>query len=144
VIDGIIYYVSAFNTVQAVEGATGRQLWKYKPKLDAAVPQTVFPAWSRGVAVGHGRVYLATLDGRGIALNQKTGEELWAVQLTPFKGCQGCNFTSPPVIAGDMLTFGATGGEPGLQRQDLRRQCRDRRAGLGIRYDQGRSQELAG
>lgn len=111
VIDGIIYYVSAFNTVHAVEGATGRQLWKYKAKLDAAVPQTVFPAWSRGVAVGHGRVYLGTLDGRGVALDQKTGQELWSVQLTPFKGCQGCNFTSPPVIAGDMLTFGATGGD---------------------------------
>src|SRR6266404_9521878 len=58
VIDGVMYYVSAFNAVHAVDGATGRQLWKYKPKLDSAVPQTVFPAWSRGVAVGHGRVYL--------------------------------------------------------------------------------------
>src|SRR5215475_14197636 len=34
VIDGIVYYVSAFNTVLAVDGATGKQLWKYKPKLD--------------------------------------------------------------------------------------------------------------
>jgi alcohol dehydrogenase (cytochrome c) len=111
VVDGIIYYVSAFNTVHAVDGATGRQLWKYKPKLDPVVPQTVFPAWSRGVALGHGRVYLGTLDGRGVALDQKSGQELWSVQLTPFKGCQGCNFTSPPVVAGDVLTFGATGGD---------------------------------
>jgi len=111
VVDGIIYYVSAFNTVHAVDGATGRQLWKYKPKLDSAVPQTVFPAWSRGVSLGHGRVYLGTLDGRGVALDQKSGQELWSVQLTPFKGCQGCNFTSPPVVAGDVLTFGATGGD---------------------------------
>lgn len=62
------------------------------------------------MTVGHGRVYLCTLDGRGIAFDQKTGQELWAVQLTPFKSCQGCKFTSPPVIAVDMLTFGATGG----------------------------------
>jgi alcohol dehydrogenase (cytochrome c) len=33
------------------------------------------------------------------------------VQLTDFANCHGCNFTSPPVLAGDMLTFGSTGGE---------------------------------
>jgi alcohol dehydrogenase (cytochrome c) len=101
-LDGIVYYVSAFNTVHAIDGASGRPLWKYKPKLDAAVTQLVFPAWSRGVAVAHGRVYLGTLDGRGVALDQKTGQEIWSVQLTPFKGCQGCNF---------ILAFGATGGD---------------------------------
>ena len=110
-IDGVIYYVSAFNGVHALDGATGKAIWQYKPKLDPAVTQLVFPAWSRGVAVAHGRVYLGTLDGRGIALDQKTGQEIWSTQLTRFKGCHGCNFTSPPVVAGDVLTFGATGGD---------------------------------
>jgi alcohol dehydrogenase (cytochrome c) len=110
-IDGVVYYISAFNVVHALDGATGKAIWQYKPKLDAAVTQLVFPAWSRGVAIAHGRVYLGTLDGRGIALDQKTGQEIWAVQLTRFKGCHGCNFTSPPVVAGDVLTFGGTGGE---------------------------------
>jgi alcohol dehydrogenase (cytochrome c) len=111
VLEGVVYYTSAFNVVHAVDGATGVTLWRYKPKLDAAVTQAVFPAWNRGVAVAHGRVYLGTVDGRAIALDQKTGQELWATQLTPFKGCHGCNFTSPPVVAGDMLTFGPTGGD---------------------------------
>jgi hypothetical protein len=31
--------------------------------------------------------------------------------LTDFVNCHGCNFTSPPVVAGDMLTFGSTAGE---------------------------------
>jgi alcohol dehydrogenase (cytochrome c) len=110
-IDGIIYYVSAFDKVHALEAATGKEIWQYKPNLDSAVTQLVFPAWSRGVAVAHGKVFLGTLDGRAIALDQKSGKEEWTTQLTEFKGCHGCNFTSPPVVASDMLTFGATGGD---------------------------------
>jgi alcohol dehydrogenase (cytochrome c) len=110
-IDGIIYYVSAFNKVHTLDAATGREIWQYKPNLDSAVTQLVFPAWSRGVAVAHGKVFLGTLDGRAIALDQKSGQEVWTTQLTAFKGCQGCNFTSPPVVAGDVLTFGSTGGD---------------------------------
>jgi alcohol dehydrogenase (cytochrome c) len=111
VIDGVAYYISAFNKVHALDAATGKELWQYKTKLDAAVAQLVFPAWSRGVAIAHGKVYFGTLDGRAIALDQKSGQEVWSTQLTLFKGCHGCNFTSPPVVAGDVLTFGPTGGD---------------------------------
>ena len=64
--------------------------------------------YSRGVAVGHGMVFIGTVDGRGIALDQKTGKEKWQVQLTDFANCHGCNFTLPPVVAGDVLTYGST------------------------------------
>ena len=36
-------------------------------------------------------------------------------QLTDFANCHGCNFTSPPVVAGDILTFGSTAGELATQ-----------------------------
>ena len=75
----------------------------------------LFAPYSRGVAVGHGMVFIGTVDGRGIALDQKTGKEKWQVQLTDFANCHGCNFTSPPVVAGDMLTFGSTAGELATQ-----------------------------
>jgi alcohol dehydrogenase (cytochrome c) len=60
-------------------------------------------------------VFIGTVDGRGIALDQKTGKVKWQVQLTDFANCHGCNFTSPPVVAGDMLTFGSTAGELATQ-----------------------------
>jgi alcohol dehydrogenase (cytochrome c) len=31
--------------------------------------------------------------------------------LTEFANCHGCNFTSPPVFAGEVWTFGSTGGD---------------------------------
>src|SRR5882757_10952499 len=74
VIDGVLYYSSANNKVQALDAASGHELWRYQPKLDAIVNEIFFTASSRGVTVGLGKVYLATLDGRLIGLDQKTGK----------------------------------------------------------------------
>ena len=115
VIDGVIYSISSGDKVAALDGKTGQKLWSYEPKLDPITKKVLFSPYSRGVAVGHGMVFIGTVDGRGIALDQKTGEEKWQVQLTDFANCHGCNFTSPPVVAGDMLTFGSTAGELAAQ-----------------------------
>jgi len=111
VVDGVIYSISAGNRVAAIDAKTGKDIWRYEPKLDPLTKKVLFSPYSRGVAVGRGKVFLATVDGRGIAIDQKTGKEVWQTQLTDFPNCHGCNFTSPPVLAGDVLTFGSTGGE---------------------------------
>lgn len=115
VIDGVIYSITAGNRVAALDGKTGKELWNFQPKLDPLTKKVLFSPYSRGVAVGHGMVFIGTVDGRGMALDQKTGKEKWQVQLTDFANCHGCNFTSPPVVAGDMLVFGSTAGELATQ-----------------------------
>jgi alcohol dehydrogenase (cytochrome c) len=110
-VDGIIYSIASGDRVTAIDGKTGKELWNFEPRLDPLIKKVLFAPYSRGVAVAHGMVYIATADGRGIALDQKTGKEKWQVQLTDFTNCQGCNFTSPPTVAGDVLTFGSTAGE---------------------------------
>ena len=115
VIDGVIYSITSGNRVAALDGKTGQQIWVYEPRLDPLTKKVLFAPYSRGVAVGHGMVFIGTVDGRGIALDQKTGKEKWQVQLTDFVNCHGCNFTSPPVVAGDILTFGSTAGELATQ-----------------------------
>jgi alcohol dehydrogenase (cytochrome c) len=114
-IDGVIYSITSGNRVAALDGKTGQEIWNYAPRLNALTKKVLFSPYSRGVAVGHGMVFIGTVDGRGIALDQKTGKEKWQVQLTDFVNCHGCNFTSPPVVAGDMLTFGSTAGELATQ-----------------------------
>jgi alcohol dehydrogenase (cytochrome c) len=105
-IDGMVYSITANNRVAAIDGETGQEIWRFEPKLDPLVKKVLFAPYSRGVTVGKGKVFIGTVDGRGIALDQKTGKEVWQVQLTDFADCHGCNFTSPPVLAGDVLTFG--------------------------------------
>lgn len=111
VVDGTLYYVSANNNVWAVDGTSGNTLWHYAPKLGPLANQAFYAAASRGVTVGRGKVYLGTLDGRFVALDQKTGKELWSTQLTDQKTQYGALFSAPPQLAGDVLFGGTTGGD---------------------------------
>lgn len=111
VVDGVVYSIGAMNHVQAFDGATGKEIWHYSPHLDDVVNEIFFTAVSRGVAYGDGRIYLGSLDGRGIALDAKTGKELWTTPLVQTRKCGGCNFTSAPVYADNVVVFGQTGGD---------------------------------
>jgi alcohol dehydrogenase (cytochrome c) len=111
VVDGVVYSIASGDRVFALDGTTGKEIWHYYPHLDDVINEIVYTPLARGVAIGDGRVYLGTLDGRAIALDQKTGKEVWTTQLVPTRKCGGCNFTSPPVVAGNMVVFGQTGGD---------------------------------
>jgi alcohol dehydrogenase (cytochrome c) len=115
VIDGIVYYIGPNNNVFAVEAASGKQIWHYQPELDEVVDEVFYVAASRGVTLGHGNVYIGSLDGRFIALDQKTGTETWSTQITQPRECYGCLFSSPPQLAGDILFGGTTGGDQPTQ-----------------------------
>lgn len=111
VLDGIMYYSASNNRTYAVDGATGKQIWEYIPELDPVQEKSVFGFYNRGVTVGRGKVYIGAADGNIIALDQKTGKEVWKTKLTDPKACHGCNFTSPPMLAGSVLIAGPTGGD---------------------------------
>ncbi len=114
VLDGVIYYVGPNNNVFAVNGKTGETIWHYKPELDPIVDEVFYTNATRGVTVGHGNVYLGTLDGRFIALDQKTGKVKWENQIVSSQREDfGILFSSPPQLAGDILYGGTTGGDQG-------------------------------
>lgn len=111
VIDGVLYYIGANNRVYALDATTGKQVWEYLTELDPDHIKSIFATYNRGVAVSGGKVFFGTSDGRLIALDQKTGEAVWDTRLTEPKKCHGCNFTSPPTVAGDVVIIGKTGGD---------------------------------
>jgi alcohol dehydrogenase (cytochrome c) len=110
-IDGIVYYIGPNNRVFAVDGQTGQELWRYITEIEESGARSIFAGYSRGVTVGLGKVFIGSTDGRAIALDQKTGKPLWSTQITEPAQCHGCNFTSPPTLAGDVLILGPTGGD---------------------------------
>jgi len=110
VLDGVLYYIGSGNRVFALDGATGKEIWHYYPKLDPIVNTLFFQPYNRGVALGHGKVFFGTLDGRVIALDMKTGKEAWAVQVVDTKKCS-CNFTGAPLVVKDKVILGQTAGE---------------------------------
>lgn len=111
VIDGVMYTISADNNVWAINAATGKTIWHYTAKLDPVVKEVFYASASRGVTVGRGKVFVGTLDGRFVALDQKTGKELWSTPLTNMRAEFGALFSAPPQLAGNVLFGGTTGGD---------------------------------
>ena len=109
--DGVLYYTSASGQVYALDGATGTKIWAYKAKIDQERAEgTFYNPYNRGLALGYGKVYIGTVDGRMIALDAKTGEVVWDnMILSVEKGNKG--FTGAPVIVKDKVLIGSNGGE---------------------------------
>lgn len=80
VVDGIMYYEGSYNVLRAVNAVTGEQLWEYDPRVIEHAGDRLRIMWdaSRGIAFYEGRVYLATGDGRLIAVEAATGREVWS------------------------------------------------------------------
>jgi PQQ-dependent dehydrogenase (methanol/ethanol family) len=83
VVDGVLYLTTAWSMVKAYNIATGQKLWEYDPRVDRAKgADACCDVVNRGVAAWNGKIYLGALDGRLIALDGKTGREVWSVQTT--------------------------------------------------------------
>src|SRR2546426_41314 len=68
---------------------------------------------NRGVAVANGLIFLGTLDGQLLALDQGTGKEKWAVQVGD--PAAGYTETMAPLVVGDNVIIGTSGAEYGIR-----------------------------
>jgi PQQ-dependent dehydrogenase (methanol/ethanol family) len=112
IINGIMYFTTAFNHVYAVDARTGEQLWHFKHKMG---PVTVYCCGpnNRGVAVAGDRVFMATLDAKLLALDAKTGQLVWETQIADPE--LGYSETMAPTAVGDKILIGTNGGEYGIR-----------------------------
>ena len=79
-VDGALYITTAWSMVKAYDAKTGRVLWEFDPEVDRARGvDACCDVVNRGVAVWDGKVFFGALDGRLIALDAKTGEQVWSV-----------------------------------------------------------------
>src|ERR1700712_1147326 len=79
-VDGVFYFVQGQAVVHAVDASTGKELWKHDPKVAQAAGPKMRYAWgSRGIAWWDGKIYVGTMDGRLIAIDAKSGQEVWSV-----------------------------------------------------------------
>jgi quinohemoprotein ethanol dehydrogenase len=80
VVDGVIYLGSSWSNVFAYDAATGEELWRYDPEVPREWAINVCcGVVNRGVAAWNGKIFVGTLDGRLVALDAATGEEVWDV-----------------------------------------------------------------
>lgn len=114
VVDGRMYFTSAWSKVFALDAATGSLLWSYDPKVP--------PEWgvnaccdvvNRGVAAWGGKIFFGTLDGRLVALDAATGKKIWET-LTIDPGWRYTITGAPRVVKGNVI-IGNGGGEMGVR-----------------------------
>ena len=100
VYNGVMYVTNARHTV-AIDVGSGKQLWKHTLDWPADTPRVVCCGVSnKGAALYNGRVYRTTLDAHVLALDAKTGKELWKTKVAEWK--DGYALTVAPLIANTM------------------------------------------
>jgi len=111
VVDGVMFIITPHLQVFALNAATGALIWHYKyPTPRAGRPGGMAFVQNRGVAVSAGRVFFGTTDHYLMALDAKTGHELWKVSVDDVKQC-GCDITAAPLVVKDKVIVGETGGD---------------------------------
>lgn len=116
VIGDVMYIHTPFpNNVFALDlKENGRILWKYEPKQDPSViPVMCCDTVNRGVAYGDGKIILVQADTNVVALDAKTGKEVWKVTNGDPK--KGETMTAAPMVFKDKVLVGISGGEFGVQ-----------------------------
>jgi len=117
VIGDTMYVVTPFpNIVYALDlsqpGAPVK--WKYEPKQDpATIPIACCDVVNRGAAYADGKIFFNQLDAHTVALDAKTGKELWKVKQGDPK--QGQTITMAPIVIKDKVITGISGGEFGVR-----------------------------
>ena len=113
VYDGIAYIVTGADDVFALSVDSGEILWSYEANLDPA-NDIVCCGWtSRGVGLGDGKVYVGQLDGKLVALDQRTGKVAWSTQAERWQ--DGFSITGAPLYYDGLVITGFAGAEYGIR-----------------------------
>ncbi|MDQ5830433.1 MAG: PQQ-binding-like beta-propeller repeat protein, partial [Actinomycetota bacterium] len=76
IVDGVMYCSGWDGLLWAIDAKTGNLLWQYKHAIPFDVSLCCGNV-NRGVAVGHGKVFMATLNAHVVAIDAETGEKVW-------------------------------------------------------------------
>jgi alcohol dehydrogenase (cytochrome c) len=108
--NGVMYIVNGSQTL-ALDVATGQQIWRTPVDYDRAVLRiSNAGAIMRGAPVLlNGKLYRTTLDAHVVALDMKTGKQIWKSKFADFK--EGYKGVNAPLLANGVLITGTTGGE---------------------------------
>ena len=135
---GIMYVSLPFNHVIALDGKTGKELWRYEHDRNLNWKMCCGPT-NRGVAIHEEQIFFGTVDARLISLDIKTGEKIWDInvvenlveteslsslnELDPnrdkiISGGTGIGISMAPVVYKNKVIIGITGVGYGLHVEE--------------------------
>jgi quinohemoprotein ethanol dehydrogenase len=114
--NGVLYGITNWSIVFAVDARSGKELWRYDPKVDRAFSTAgqnrgiCCGVVNRGVALHDGKVLAPVIDGRMVALDAASGAVRWSTRVLP-EDSTGYSITMAPRVARDKVIVGVAGGE---------------------------------
>jgi quinohemoprotein ethanol dehydrogenase len=117
--NGILYGVTNWSVVYAVNARNGKEIWRYEPPIDPAMRQNPGQRLccgvnSRGIALYDNKVFVGRLDGKLEALDAATGKVLWSSWAIPEPKpgeISSYSITMSPRAAKGKVFIGNAGGE---------------------------------
>jgi quinohemoprotein ethanol dehydrogenase len=119
-VNGMLFLTGPLDQVFALDATTCQERWKYEPEL---LNRSLLPLCcafvNRGVAFGDGKVFIAQLDARLVALDQRNGDVVWNVNATGVPTDSPSNGYSEtmapqffkPATGNGLVIVGVSGGE---------------------------------
>ena len=100
VYNGIIYLINPGNVIQALDGKTGELIWEHW--TGPANRQDM-----RNIAMYEDKIIQATTDARLVALDARSGEQLWETMVAD--NTKGFSNSSGPIVADGKIIQGLAG-----------------------------------
>ncbi len=111
VVNGVMFVSTPGHRVVAVDARTGDLLWRYIKEVEESI---IAPhPTTRGIAVYGTKVFFAANDATLVALDARTGSQVWTAKVAENK--DGYYMTLAPLVANGTVMVGASGGELGIR-----------------------------
>jgi len=112
--DGVMYVTSTWNIVHALDAKTGQKIWRFDPQVDKTQgAKACCDVVNRGVAIWGSDIFTATIDGRLISLDAKTGNKNWDINTVDKS--KPYTITGAPRIVKGKVIIGNGGAELGVR-----------------------------
>jgi alcohol dehydrogenase (cytochrome c) len=112
VFGGLMFLTVPPNQVEALDARTGEPIWHYSRELPSHLA-VCCGLVNRGLAVLGNTLFLGTLDAHLIALDMRTGQVSWDVEVADSKA--GYTITGAPLALKNIVVTGVAGGEYGIR-----------------------------
>lgn len=114
--DGVLYNTLPFNITVAYDAKTGERLWTFDPETPREMARLACcEPVARGLAMHGDKIIIATLDGRLIALDKTSGEQLWSTRTFELDSGFAYTITGAPRVFDGKVVVGQSGGDFGVR-----------------------------
>ena len=112
--NGVLYAITNWSIVHAIDARTGKERWSFDPKVDRSMDRELTDriccgVVQRGIALYNGKVYIPAIDGRLIAVDAERGTQVWETQTLPPN--LPYSVTMAPRIVKGKVIIGSSGAE---------------------------------